>query len=94
MRKRVNWYVSDEFDMPLKNSNGSTAEKIIIDGSILESLVKAYNESLQWTQDHPQLEIYERDGKLYACEADLPHEPEFELELYGKLVATEIGVKQ
>lgn len=88
--ENIDRYISDGDGGSLFNARGGAVETVCIDGSILEALVEAYNGSLQWTQDHPQLEIYVRDGKLYACEEDLPHEPGLEFELTRKIIPTEI----
>lgn len=63
-----------------------------IDGEYMRSIVAAYNGSLRYAQFAPVLEVYERDGCLYACDWDLPKEHPFEFKLAAEVYPHEIKV--
>ena len=62
-----------------------------IEGEYMRSIVDAYNGSMKFVQHAPVLEIYERDGELYACDYDLPKEEPFEFKLEAELIHSPIN---
>ena len=63
-----------------------------VDGEYMRSIVCAYNHALRYVQFGPVLEVYEKDGDLYACDCHLPKTNPFEFKLWAEVRPHEIKV--